>query len=313
MDKIKIHCGSELKDTLKVYFSPIMICQQHCTYCYARNDLASHWNTIMDEKMSKSVIEMVGRSSLPISLIFLGGEPTLHPHYLELLDLWDELCNKKSDLKHMLEITTNGLRTDIFEQMRYIENLTITFSFHPTEVDFEQFFKTIKIVQDLGINANINILILEREKFYPLIRKAIARSEEMGLPIQPTLLNSYIERRKTGKNKQQEEFIKEVGKDKVGIIKTIVEVDGKDFEKDLALIDFYMQDYHFMKGITCYQGAYNIDVFGRLKNVCLDKGSGIPVLHNLDYFEKIKTMRPVTCPLESCNCSEYLIDFYKEV
>lgn len=314
MGIIKKHCGSKLRDTLKVYFSPIMICQHHCTYCYARNDLASQWNNIMEEGVARSVIEILSKSTLPISLIFLGGEPTLYPHFLDLLDLWDELCNKDPNSGNSVEITTNGVRTDIFEEMRRIDNLTLTFSFHPREADFDEFFKSIQIAKDKGIEVFVNILILEQEYHYPVIRRAVAKAEEMGIPIQPTLLNGYIERRKKDNNKKQEDFIKEISLDKEGIVATMVEEGDSLVKKDFTLIDFYMQDHHFLKGVTCHQGAYNIDVYGRIKNVCLEEGAdGIPIIDNPDYFSKINSLKPIECPLKSCNCSEYLIDFYKEV
>lgn len=309
MNNIEVHCGSAFRDTLKVHFYPIMICQQNCYYCYARKDFSSNWNKMMDLSTTKSVIEAIAESSLPVSLILLGGEPTLHPHFLEIIDLWDEACNKGSSLKHSLCITTNGAREDIFEKIPKLDNLTVTFSFHPTDADFDIFFKNMKIIQEKDINIFVNILILEDERFHDKIIKAKNKAIEMGIRIQPTLLNSYIANPKK-LNKTQEDFIKEMSFCGEDTISTLVRNEGNILEqKEIPLNDFYQDKYHYIKGIQCYQGAYEIDVNGSLRNVCT--GVSVPLSKNIEFFKNIKAIQPITCPLESCDCSEYLIDFYK--
>jgi len=92
-------------------------------------DYGDEWGKIDDWKKQKHVIKSLGRAKLPVFLGLLGGEPTIHPHYPELIDKCLEVVKKHPDGR--LYITTNGSsKSSIFQNHQYDDRLYFLFSFH---------------------------------------------------------------------------------------------------------------------------------------------------------------------------------------
>ena len=303
------HCGTDLKDTLKIHILPLMVCQLRCSYCYARRGMWSDWNKMMSFDVAEDVIEILKRSTLSTALVMLGGEPTLYPYFIRFINSWNNKCNQDDTVKHTLDITTNGMKEGIFEQLPEIPNLSITFSYHSEEVDFDIFFKNVKTAIDKGLKVFVNVLVLGK-RYYDDIRRAKAKATLMGAEVQATLLTDYVT--KPNSSEEHEKFIKEISKDTVGIIKVSEEnSSGMRIVKDIPLLEFYKNKHHFLEGCVCYQGSYEISVRGIIENECT--GEHQHVSSDLNILKNIKKMNKMVCPLEACLGSEETIDYYKEI
>lgn len=71
------------KDLVHIEVELLRICQQKCSYCFARNDTAK-WNTILSDKSIEDMFEELESSIHPLRISLMGGEPALHPRLTEI-------------------------------------------------------------------------------------------------------------------------------------------------------------------------------------------------------------------------------------
>ena len=135
----------------------LTICNYHCWYCYARAN-KEKWNKIMPIELIRQVSKKFKLLPFKIDLSILGGEPTLHPNLLEIIDIFSEVPNVRD-----LVVFTNGLSPKIFkiiECVRHPERLKINLSFHPSEVkNLPKFYETVDKLHKTGCLWKITIMI----------------------------------------------------------------------------------------------------------------------------------------------------------
>ena len=66
-------------DVARFHWDIIMVCNQKCSYCYARQ--FDEWGNLNNLKMINSVLNKLKQIKKPIEVVLLGGEPTLSPYY----------------------------------------------------------------------------------------------------------------------------------------------------------------------------------------------------------------------------------------
>lgn len=124
------------------------MCNQHCIYCYARDGMK--WDTISNIDNIKRELSLL--RDFPKSIISLiGGEPTLHPKFIEILKY-------VKGFHHELHVYTNGT-TKFFNEIdiELLKNFTWTFSYHGIETDDNIFFKNIRNLIERDINVELTI------------------------------------------------------------------------------------------------------------------------------------------------------------
>ena len=113
-----------LLDFRKQYYSQInfyidTICNIQCPYCYARKNL--DWNKIIKYDQIKKIIPMLNKLDKSI-ISLIGGEPTLHPDFLNIIKLL-------SKTKHDIHVYTNGIKLDKLLNQKILSP-KITISIH---------------------------------------------------------------------------------------------------------------------------------------------------------------------------------------
>lgn len=160
-------------------------CQSRCRKCYI-------WAKPTPNELSLEEIEKIAQASPAISWISLtGGEPTLHPHIVEVARIFYRNCPNL----YLLNLTTNGLEPDRIENIcaRLIEigipKVIVTVSIDgPPKVndhlrgvvgDFELATQTfLKLSNIKGLNCYVGMtlfeenLLLVRETFDAIKEKA---------------------------------------------------------------------------------------------------------------------------------------------
>jgi hypothetical protein len=123
-------------------------CNFSCSYCWpsVHNNTDPHhdWEVIQ-ATLYKAINEWAYNN--PIRWNFGGGEPTLHPKFLDILKIL-------KDNKQWTMVTTNGsLKSAFWHKAKKLLN-SVNFSCHFEKVDEEQFINNVKIVLDWHDECN---------------------------------------------------------------------------------------------------------------------------------------------------------------
>ena len=140
---------------LYIHWDITTFCEYKCSYCYAREEYKTNWNRPGNWKKQLKVIEALKRANLPIFLGLLGGEPTSHHKYFELVNIIQkDILPKHKDSR--LYITTNGAKDIEFYNRHTISDdkkLYILWSWHPeynNKTSSDLFIQKIKLMISKG-------------------------------------------------------------------------------------------------------------------------------------------------------------------
>ena len=138
-------------------------CNYDCSYCPSSIHDNSSLHT--DIEILKATVDKLMTLGKPIRLSFTGGEPCVHPKFLELV----KYC------KHVgvtwISVTTNG--TLPYEFYAAIEADQIVFSIH-LEFDWKRVFNTVESVVDLT-NKKVIAQIMAHHDHMPAVLQLRAR------------------------------------------------------------------------------------------------------------------------------------------
>ncbi len=144
-------------------------CNYKCSYCwpYARSDSKDHRSTeLVLETLAEIKKQARERGFNSFHFSFSGGEPTLHPGYLEVLKKYSsdvENCNFQS-----VHMTTNmspglGWLKKYVEATKDLHRVSITASYHKEFAVKEVFADKLVFLQENDIHVTINsVMVPER-------------------------------------------------------------------------------------------------------------------------------------------------------
>jgi hypothetical protein len=285
-------------------------CSLKCSYCYAWKQYGEDWGKLANWPSQQLVIHALDRATLPIFLGLLGGEPTDHPRYLELLEKVGAVISKHKDSR--LYITTNGLQDrSFFKEHPIYPKTYFLFSFHPEYEskygeNFQLLLDNIKTIKDKGFKVKVNVMLHHRKFFWAKTHTFVDALEKMdGLEIHPHFLYEDGDVHKLEDYSSM--FFKEFSrfKDYPGYL-VYEEGDSKEILNDYEV---FTQDRTAFKGWTCWNNNYEISWNGRVARFCFEEHADL--MADINYFKNITEVTPKICPHESCNC-DGLLKIYKE-
>ena len=291
---------------LYVHWDVSTQCALKCSYCYARKNYGDQWDNITSWEKQALVLHTLNRAKLPIFLGLLGGEPTDHPQYHELVRRSHEVVTKHPDGR--LYITTNGLQPNTFFQDHPVyHNTYFLFSFHPEyEMKYGRGFKllldNIRTINDKGFRLKVNVMLHENKRLWAKTHKFVDEIEKIpGVEIHPHFV--YADGNVHTLTEYSPEFYQEFSR-------------FKDYPAYLEFGDKIYNDYnlfsediaHF-KGWSCWNNNYEISWDGRVNQFCFNEFSNL--LTDINYFAKIGEVLPRLCPHDACNC-DGLLKIHKE-
>jgi len=152
-------------------------CNFKCSYCWAhgRSDKKDHRPTELCLKTIDRIKEQAranGYNSFHFSLS--GGEPTLHPGYLDILDkLVFDLNNTTYTSIHMTTNMSKHLEwfKEYLKRANQFDRASITASYHREFSDKKLFANKILFLKDNGIYPTVNIVMVP-ENFNELYQTA---------------------------------------------------------------------------------------------------------------------------------------------
>lgn len=269
------------------------VCQYQCSYCSSALFNQNTW-----EKKSivwKIVLAKLKRVNTPFVLEFLGGEPTLHPHILEITKELNKLenCTK-------IELVTNlAKKISYFEEFDIPEcnKLEITPSYHP---EYKEGFldKCFELKKFNNIYYYLNVNLSDDPKEWEYIKHILSKSEELNMGINFLFATEEWEPNYT------EEFFQYFSEELKRISPALFPYRFSDGE----ILKFTEQDIvkgnlHRFKGFKCKSLMYEINLEGEVRNVCTYKKQ--PLI-----LSKDSLISEVICPQDNCNC-DLMYNFHK--
>jgi MoaA/NifB/PqqE/SkfB family radical SAM enzyme len=291
---------------LYVHWDVSTQCNFKCTYCYAMKEYGEKWGRIDRWEKQKLIIGNIRRSTLPVFLGLLGGEPTLHPHYEELVEGCYNAVRKQDDGR--LYITTNGSKEiEFFKSHKYYKYLYFLWSFHPEyEGIYGKGFKTIlnniRLMADRGFKSKVNVMLHHDKRFWKKTHKFVDEIEKIdGLEIHPHFLyaDGDVHKLEEYNDNFYKEFVR--FKDYPGYFTFEDEDENQKLFNDYNI---FKSDLTHFKGWDCWNNNYEISYDGIVHRVCFPESSHL--VTDFNYFKNIKRVCPVTCPHTSCNCDGLL-------
>lgn len=287
-------------------------CNFKCTYCYAMKDYGEEWGRRDKWFKQKLVINNIARSSLPVFLGLLGGEPTIHPHYDELVERCLDAVTTHQDGR--LYITTNGSqRSSIFEQHQFHERLYFLFSFHPEYEsrygdNFKKLLDNIEIATRRKFRVKINVMLSPNKSLWSKTHKFVDEIEKYGdqVVIHPHFL--YAEGDVHKLEEYNQEFYSEFQrfKDYPDYFTFETATGDKQMYNDYNIFE---NEFTNFKDWDCWNNNYEISYDGIAHRVCFDEP--VDLVRDIYFFKNITRVCPVKCPHASCNC-DGLLKIYKE-
>lgn len=325
---MKDSCNSAVKEydtnhminRLYVHWDVSTQCQFKCTYCYAMkeygwqsNSNTGEWNQIDKWYKQKMVIHAVSKSTLPVFLGLLGGEPTIHPRYDELIDRCISAIDNKD--QSMLYVTTNGLRgPGFFEKKKAYDKLMYLWSFHVEEYErygknFNKIIDSIRVCLAKGSRCRVNVMLHSDEQYWQTLHKFVDIIEGIdGVEIHPHWI--YADGSPHyGTTDYNEKFYQEF-KRFSNYPRWLTFEDAAGGKTTMNDYDIFSHDRINFKGWNCWHNNYEITWNGKVNNTCFPHKT-VDLARNPYFFKNITEVSPVRCPHNCCAC-DGLLKIYKE-
>jgi sulfatase maturation enzyme AslB (radical SAM superfamily) len=142
------------------------VCNRKCVYCFANDTRNEFGKTLMDDETFEKALEYLRRSDIKQTRL-LGGEPTLHPEFIQFI-------KRALEQDFGISLFTNGLMTEevsAFLQTIPEGKLSILLNtIHPSENDGPGIERQKEMMKKLGsfTIAGINIYSARQEMDYLL-------------------------------------------------------------------------------------------------------------------------------------------------
>ena len=308
------HGNSDLKGII-IHWFPTDFCNYNCSYCIAH---APHIEKGIEFTKLPQLIDVVDKifeiKKDKYIFMFSGGEPTLHPNFIELVEYILE--NKNASVY----LFSNGHKnTDFFSKLFSKNNFYLNFSIHLEYANINHIKEIIECSNtynkytmfSLMMNPNLKDKYLQFYQYLYEYRKQYFFGLDLGLIYDDERLDArYTEEDINWFYKANKEF-EEI--EKINIYK--------------GYIPDYLQDYNTRyvfdnnesvyiphreaveKGMKnfenfyCVQGVNSISINAqgdyRGAECSISPFIGNIYKENIDYF---KLIQPIKCCLKECNC-----------
>lgn len=287
---------------LYVHWDITTMCQYKCSYCYAIKQYGYRWGHPSVWNKQLYIIDELSKSTLPVFLGFLGGEPTLHHRYKELLQMVMDKVITHDDSK--LYITTNGARGYEWFKNHPDSNgkINMLFSLHPEYVNdarFEDMYRTLILMNDKGYKVKMNLVLHPDPKFWEVTKRRYERLDELEfMNLHPHFVY-YGHNLDVDYPPEFYKFFRFMAGPKVKEHQ-LTTTEGERIMSDFEIFDLGLNKF---QGWKCWHNNYEIMADGRISNQCFgERSMEIPV----DYFKDITEVKPRICPFEYCSCDGLL-------
>ncbi|RZF22815.1 radical SAM protein [Halobacteriovorax vibrionivorans] len=279
---------------LNINWEMVSHCQYDCSYCYYRPFTSdTNYSTL-----SKIILKKLKNIEEDFIINLIGGEPTLHPDFTQVIDELISIENLKE-----IRIVTNFIKPESFwNKIQRSSKIKITASYHP-EYKNKDFIKKSEILSD---QFNIDIAFLFTNKIEEFIKYKEVFEDAYQLAKQKKLTLNCVRLHKEEYNNttyeeydpEIEDFIKE-SEHKVSSLdnKETTLIKTSDIQKNIAKSHFLANGYNKLKGWKCDIKAFIIHYDAQVSYACKNTKKHILTCD-------FKT-EGIVCPFNLCECDDY--------
>jgi len=296
MDFIKVSGVDHYEQRLYVHWDVTTICEYKCSYCYARKQYKDQWNRPGNWEDHKYIIDELSKSTLPVFLGLLGGEPTSHKRYFTLLDMINEKVLTHPDSR--MYITTNGAKsTEFFDKHKTSNGKTyFLWSLHPEYADFDTFYNNVQLMNSKGYKTKINLMLHPGKRYWERQKEWYYQLSELHYAI---LHPHFIYHGFDKDVKYTDEFFEEFNFLQDQRIKEFVFEDSVGESYILSDYEIFKGGHNQFKGWQCWHNNFEIRNDGLISDQCFDR-QGRQITK--DFFKNITEIVPRVCPHNYCSC-----------
>lgn len=225
------------ENTLEIFLYLTTICQNYCWYCCESHTKETK-KEIMRFETFISVFTELKKNKHQINWHVIGGEPTLHPRFYDIVNCLLQANNTKT-----VEIFSNGIR--IIKRERFINTEKLKFCFSAHYQQRKNIFQNIDKLGDIAYYINY-IIFSEEQANDPFLAEAKAHNIYDKISFMPMQIM------KTGEYKLTEFYLKHEQK--------IFFVDGHLY----SLSEVLRKKLNSFRGRRCYKACIRIDCNGAI-------------------------------------------------
>lgn len=241
MQIIKISPYGKIDDNLKyienltISFTLTEFCNQKCSYCVYKSRLSSKQD--ISESKFKEQLQMLEKLPANCCISFAGGEPSLHPYFLEII----QYSVNKFD---MVRVITNGSKSLKFwesvSKLKNLDKFELAISHH---IEYPNLLDHQIQIANLFPKNNISFVVMKDQKND--VSKIVSRLESLGISYDIQTLNGLnVEDSKGDK-------LLCITKDNQMVEKTISEIKNIPHKMWVCYMDFYMINFDLSFTTVC--------------------------------------------------------------
>jgi organic radical activating enzyme len=262
-------------------------CQYRCKYCYVdlKRDVSSHL-----ESTSKIILKSLDKMSGEFNVELLGGEPTMHPNYINIVNKLIKMTNVKQ-----LTITSNIKKNLCFWKDHPKHNkIRIFASQHPEYKDKD--FKTKMIYINSNFELEGLLMLHEDIKYLDNTKSMADFMIDYKIKFEPTMI--FDQDKCMIKYEDKVLSLFNEYKQSFGGIEYI---DNNGNSTIMSVDKIYQGNLHLLKGWNCSTKVYTIDMDGNISRPCKPGSKQhIMLFKNFDNKD-IKCVSDI-----GCMCDEWL-------
>ena len=282
-------------DRYYIYWDLSTQCNFKCSYCYARAEYKDDWNKIDSYSRQLLVLKALSFSDKPIFLGFHGGEPTVHPRFIDLITESLKVLNHKDS---RLYIVTNG-STSVFDDIPINKKIYLLWSCHMEfkqkyGKNYEKFLKNIQLMKEKGFKNKVNLLLIPNKRYWNDIHYLYSKLKELDVIIHPHFIYT-VNGSKEIIWDYPKEFFDEFKELNFVQCKYIFENDSEHVE--LTDYELFKNDLCHFKGWLCYNNNFEIKYNGLLRRICTNHF--IDLTKDIFFFKRYK-FTPMKCTSDNC-------------
>ena len=134
-------------------------CNFDCSYCSAleHDNHSGHVSFDVVESMVSQLKTHVQSKQKNFKMVITGGEPFVHPKFLDIL----ELIHTELEPKQFAVVTNGSVPFAKYEKAsEFLSHITFSYHLERTEKELERIFDNIKQTNDLDINVSVTLMCL---------------------------------------------------------------------------------------------------------------------------------------------------------
>lgn len=274
---------------LSISWDLVTHCQLNCSYCYYR----PYTSQTKYEDIMNLVLNRLKAVDGPFEVSLLGGEPTLHPHFAQLIS---RLCSINNLLK--ISVVTNFMAPlEFWRSLEgYSDKLEIIPSFH-AEYFHMSFFEKILLLKN-NFSFNLGFVLHHSADYLPQMKQAIEYyinylSQDVRISFNKLVNKNGNEERYYAYDLKVLEFIAETqNKFKAKFALEIVQLFNDNEISEISQWEFGENNLNRVKGWSCHMSSLVITADGHVIYPCTYQKKHI-LFANLE-------KRNLICPLDFC-------------